>query len=71
MQELEKFDCGILVPGDLDFLCVAYLLDICSWSAAGEWQSTDGWFQEESKTAGEITEPGKQKGRREEAPCKA
>lgn len=29
-QGLEKFDCGILVPGDLDFLCVAYLLDICS-----------------------------------------
>lgn len=35
IQGLEIFNFGILVPGDLNFLCVAYLLGMCSILAAG------------------------------------
>lgn len=35
IQGLEILNFGILVPGDLNFLCVAYLLDMWSISAAG------------------------------------
>lgn len=62
VQRLERFNFGILIAGDLNFLCVAHLVDMCRLSAAEKWQRAG--FRDRSQLVRSLNLGGREGGRK-------